>query len=183
MSAPVFEARHPGIGRLAGFALLLAAVSWGLGAFAAWPWAASDPGGALVRVAIKHVAAFEHRAVARSKADLETLPRHMRPQSPERSRTGRRVESLLTLAVDGQPLLRRSYAPSGLRRDGPTFAYEEVPVLPGRHRLQVTLADGKAAGDSERPGRFSLERDVEIGPGQALLVEFSEDAGLTLRSP
>ncbi len=181
MSAPVFESRRPPLARLAGFALLLVAVSWGLGAFAAFPWAASDPQGALLRVAIKHVAAFEHEARSRSKEEIEKLPLHMRPQSAERSRTGRRVESLLTLSVDGARLLRKSYSPGGLRGDGPTFAYEEVPLGPGQHRLQIVLADGQTDRAGERPRSFTLDREVEVGPGQALLVEFSEDAGLTLR--
>lgn len=181
MTGPVFEPRRPPLPRLAGFALLLTAVSWGLGAFAAFPWVASDSGSALVRVALKHVASFEHEAVARSKEEIEKLPRHMRPQSPERSRTGRRVQSLLTLSVDGQPQLRKSYSPGGLRGNGPTFAYEEIPVAPGRRRIQVTLADGHGDRDQGRPRRFTLEQDVVIKPGQALLIEFSEDAGLTLR--
>lgn len=181
MSAPVLEPRRPPIGRLVGFALLLAAVSWGLGAFAAFPWAASDPQGALLRVALKHVASFEHEAAARTTEELEKLPRHMRPQNPERQRTGRRVPSLLTVAVDGRTTLQKSYAPGGLRGDGPTFAYEEVPLSPGGHRLQVSLADGHADRDRDRPRRFTLEQEVEVKPGQALLVEFTEDAGLTVR--
>jgi len=73
MTGPVFEPRRPPLARLAGFALLLTAVSWGLGAFAAFPWAASDPRSALVRVALKHVDSFEHEAAARSKEEIEKL--------------------------------------------------------------------------------------------------------------
>ncbi|MBI2528328.1 MAG: hypothetical protein HYV93_20400 [Candidatus Rokubacteria bacterium] len=91
------------------------------------------------------------------------------------------LRAFLRSSVDGQPRLRKSYSPGGLRGDGPTFAYEEVPVAPGGRRLQVTLADGHADRDQDRPRRFTLEKDVEIKPGQALLIEFSEDAGLTLR--
>lgn len=43
MSAPVIEPRVPSIRRLIGFAVLLTVVSWGLGAFGAFPWTASDP--------------------------------------------------------------------------------------------------------------------------------------------
>ena len=48
MTPPMIEERRPRRGRLVGFALLLSAVSWGLGAFAAYPWAASDPGAAMI---------------------------------------------------------------------------------------------------------------------------------------
>ena len=181
MSMPVFESRRPPIARLVGFSALLIAVSWGLGAFAAFPWTASDPQSAVVRVALKHVASFEHEVAEKPKEELDKLPRHMRPQSQERSRTGRRVQSVLTVTVDGQSILRKSFAPGGLRGDGPTFAYEEVPVTPGRHRLQVTLVDGHADRDALTPRRWTLEEDLDVRPGQAPLIEFSEDAGLRLR--
>jgi hypothetical protein len=186
VTAPVFESRRPSIGRVVGFALLLAVVSWGLGAFAAAPWRASDPGEAMIRVAFKHVAAFEHASPARSREDIEKLPRHMRPTTPERAQTGRRVDTALRLELDGRVMLERRYSPGGLRRDGPTFAYEELTVRPGRYLLRVILAD--ETGEAGRPGdpaaarRWQLEQEVVIGRGQALLVEFSEDTGLIRRA-
>ena len=48
MTPPVVEDRRPRVGRLAGFVLLLSGVSWGLGAFAAFPWAASEGGPAAI---------------------------------------------------------------------------------------------------------------------------------------
>jgi hypothetical protein len=166
-----------------GFALLLSVVSWGLGAFAAYPWAASEPGAAVIRVAFKHVAAFEHEGPVRSKEEIEKLPRHMRPTSPERSRTGKRVDTVLRVELDGRVLLERRYSPGGLRHDGPTFAYEELAVRPGRYRLRVTLADetSELAGATP-PRRWQLEQEVVIARGQAPLVEFSEDAGLIRRT-
>ena len=183
MTAPTVEDRRPRPGRLAGFALLLGAVSWGLGALAAYPWAASDPGAAMIRVAFKHVAAFEHAGPARSAEEIAKLPRHMRPTSPERAQTGRRVDTVLRVELDGRVLLERRYSPGGLRGDGPTFAYEELAVRPGRYRLGVTLADGAAGGAAgAAPRRWQLDEEVVIGPGQALLVEFSEDTGLIRRA-
>lgn len=182
MSAPMLEDRRPPAGRLVGFAVLLTVVSWGLGALAAAPWPASAPDTAVVRVAFKHVAAFEHAEVARSRAEIEKLPRHMRPTSPERAQTGKRVDTLLRVEVDGQTLLARRYAPGGLRGDGPTFAYEELPVRPGRHVLEVTLADATAdRGESGTGGRWHLREEVDIGRGEAPLVELVEDRGLTMR--
>lgn len=180
MSAPGLESRRPGAGRLAGFALLLSAVSWALGAFAAWPWTASEPDAAVIRVAFKHVAAFEAAAAGTlSPEDLAKLPRHMRPSAPERGRTGRRVDTLLTVDLDGRRLVERQYRPGGLRRDGPTYGYEELPARPGRHLLEVALADRQAASVGAR--RWRLRQDIALRPGQALLVEFSEEAGLTVR--
>jgi len=181
MTPPMIEERRPRRGRLVGFALLLSAVSWGLGAFAAYPWAASDPGAAMIRVAFKHVAAFEHEGLARSKEEIEKLPRHMRPQSPERARTGRRVDTLLRVELDGRVLLARPYSPGGLRHDGPTFAYEELAVRPGPHRLRVTLADELPEQPGTPPRRWQLDEPVVVGPGQSLLIEYTEDTGLVRR--
>jgi hypothetical protein len=183
VSAPILESRRPSSGRLIGFVLLLAAVSWGLGAFAAWPWTGSDPRSAMIRVAFKHVAAFEHEAAAApSKEEIEKLPRHMRPQSPERSRTGRRVETVLSVALDGRLALEKHYSPGGFRHDGPTFGYEEIPVPPGRHRLEAVLADKRSEQVEDKVRRrWEIAQELEIGAGQALLLEFSEDSGLRLR--
>jgi hypothetical protein len=182
MTAPLLEDRRPSVPRLIGFVLLLSAVSWGLGAFAAWPWTASDAGSAVIRVAFKHVAAFQREGPARSKEEIEKLPRHMRPTSPERARTGRRVDTVLRVELDGRPLLAKRYSPGGLRGDGPTFAYEELPVRPGRYVLAVTLADETGARTGgEPPPRWRLEQEVEIVPEQALLVELSEEAGFVVR--
>jgi hypothetical protein len=189
MTAPMVEDRRPRPARLLGFALLLSAVAWGLGAFAAYPWAASDPDAAMIRIAFKHVAAFEHEAQARAKEEIEKLPRHMRPSSPDRARTGRRVDTLLRVELDGRALLARRYSPGGLRHDGPTFAYEELAVRPGRHRLRVTLADSAGGQHVEPVGdqagaparRWELDEEVVVAHGQALLVEYSEDTGLVRR--
>jgi hypothetical protein len=182
MSAPVLESRRPSLGRLAGFALLLAGVSLGLCVFSAFPWTGSDPGAAVVRIAFKHVAAFEEATALRSQEEIDKLPRHMRPTSQERARTGRRVETHLTVAVDGRAVLDRHYRPGGLRHDGPTFGYEELAVPPGRRLVEVTLADRQTEGAPAGSGRrWRLEDEVDIAPGQALLVEFSEDTGLSVR--
>ncbi|MBI3031555.1 MAG: hypothetical protein HYY64_18800 [Candidatus Rokubacteria bacterium] len=177
----VVESRRPSWGRLIGFLVLLAGVSWALGAFAAFPLPLSAPDRAVLTIAFKHVAAFEGEGRERSKEELEKLPRHMRPVN-ERSRTGRRVDTVLRVELDGRRLLEKTYRPGGFRHDGPTFAYEQIPVPPGGHRLVATLRD--AAGEKEereRGRRWRLDQEVEIRPRQVLLMELSEEGGLTLR--
>ena len=175
---PIVESRRPSWGRLAGCLALLVVVSWGLGAFAAFPLMLSGEEEAVLVIAFKHVAAFEREDRGRSSEEMEKLPRHMRPQNPERSRTGKRVDTLLQVELDGRRLIEKTFRPSGLRHDGPTFAYEELAVSPGRHRLVVSLAD--AGGPEKGSRRWRFEKEVEIRPSQVLLVEFSEEAGLTL---
>ena len=85
------------------------------------------------------------------------------------------------MELDGRVLLARHYSPGGLRHDGPTFAYEELAVRPGRYQLRVTLADEIA----DRPGapsrRWQLDEEVVVAGGQTMLVEYSEDRGLIRR--
>jgi hypothetical protein len=185
MTAPIVEPRRPTLARLVMFTALLTGVAWGLGAFSAYPWAASPPDAALLRVAFKHVAPFAQAAGTLSREDWEKLPRHMRPPSLERARTRTRQDTVLRVAVDGRPVLEQTYRPSGLRHDGPTFGYEELPLSLGRHRLEVSLADTGEADVREdaadRPGRWSLRQEVEVRPGRAFLVELSGDTGLTVR--
>ncbi len=178
---PTFEDRRPTPWRLAGFALLLAAVSWGLGAFAAFPWVASDPAAAVLRVAFEHVAGFEQEGHRLSKEELEKLPRHMRPLNQERARTGKRVDTELTVKLDGLRILGKTYSPGGFRHDGPTFGYEEIPVTPGLHALEARLTDAHGAHDHDDATReHRIAQGLDVLPGQAVLVEFSEAGGFRI---
>ncbi|MBI2467047.1 MAG: hypothetical protein HYV62_04405 [Candidatus Rokubacteria bacterium] len=90
---------------------------------------------------------------------------------------------MLRIALDGRRVLEKTYRPGGLRHDGPTFAYEELPLAAGRHRLAATLWEARAdAGGRDEPEarRWRLEREVEVRPNQVLLVEFSEETGFVL---
>ncbi len=178
---PILEDRRPPVGRLVGFVLFLAAVALGLAAFSAYPWVASAPGAAVLKVAFKHVAAFEEKGGKAPREELAKLPRHMQPQETERARTGRRRDTVLRVDLDGRRLLDRAYRPGGLRHDGPTFAYEEVAVPQGRHLLEAVISDaGDDAEDVERR-RWALRQEVNVRPGHVLLIELAEDVGLTVR--
>lgn len=165
--------RRPGPGRIAGFAILLAAVSWSLGAFAAWPWTASAPDAAVLRVSMRHVSAFASPGTRLSDAEIAKLPPHMRPRDPARPVTGRRADVTLAIGVDGAPLFTQTYRPTGFRGDGPVYAYEELSVAPGRHAVRVTVTD-QGAGGPARERVFA--RDIDFAPGQAPLVEFAGEA-------
>jgi hypothetical protein len=165
----MLEERRPSPARLAGFTALLLGVAWGLGAFAALPWQASPPDAALVKVAIKRVAAFEAAGRPLSADELAALPRHMRPASGMSAPSGRRRDTRLAVALDGRSVLDRTYRPGGWRHDGPTHAYAEQPVPPGRHVVEATLDE------------WHLRQELEIAPGRVVRLEFSEELGLTLR--
>jgi hypothetical protein len=171
----MIPSRRPTLARTLGFVVLLGAVSWALGAFAAWPWTASAPDAAVVRVSLKHVSGFSETRRPRTHEEeeaLEKLPRHMRPIDPSRPTTARRAESTLTVSIDGRPVLARTYRPTGLRHDGPVYGYEEVSVAPGAHEVTVTLTD-RAPG--ARP--LTLRRALRLTPGAAPLLEYGDAAG------
>lgn len=179
---PVLEDRRPGPGRLAGFILLFLAVASGLAAFSAFPWAATPPGVALLKVAFKRVSAPAVAGAALSREELEKLPRHMRPQGGQSGTSGARRDTIVRVTLDGRPILERTYRPSGLRHDGPTFVYEELSVPLGRHVLEAALVEvGEPPGDGDATHRRRLTADVEVRARQVLLLELSPERTLTLR--
>jgi hypothetical protein len=182
MTAPLLPPARPSTIRLVGFAVLLTAVSLALAVFSAFPWMASPRDRAIVRVAFKHVASFEAEGGRElSREELEKLPKHMRPQSAERARTGTRRDTLVRVTLGDRVLLAKTYRPSGLRHDGPTFGYEEVAVPTGRHRLEATLADAGWRADEKGRGHWQAARELDIRPGEAILIEFGEETGLAIR--
>lgn len=67
----VVPARRPGAGRIVGFVVLLAAIAWGLGALAAWPWRASALAGRhVVTVALADVGTVSHTWTASRALDI-----------------------------------------------------------------------------------------------------------------
>ena len=167
--------RRPNVGRIAGFAALLIAVSWALGTFSAWPWAATAPDAALLRVSLRHVSRFSEAARHRTHEEeeaIEKLPRHMRPLDPSRPTTGRRADATLSVVIDGRTALSRTYRPTGLRHDGPIYGYEEVVVTPGRHVVSVTLED-RAGGARE----LTFTRAIDLSAGHAPLIEYTDGTG------
>jgi hypothetical protein len=176
VTAPILEERRPSPARLAGFVALLLGVAWGLGAFAAFPWQASPPDAALLKVAIKRVADFEEAARPLSAEELAALPRHMRPVSGASVPTGRRRDTRLSVVLDGRPVLDRTYRPGGWRHDGPTLAYAELPLSPGRHRLEAILRDAGEAGAAAR-----LDAELDVQPWHVLRLELSPDGAITVR--
>ena len=168
----IVASRRPRPSRIAGFAALLAAVSWSLGTFSAWPWMATAPDEAVLRISLRHVTGFSGAVQLRTAEEIAKLPPHMRPKDATLPTTGRRADATLTVAIDGTRVLGRLFRPTGLRHDGPIYAYEELPVAPGRHAVTVTLAE---AGPGARA--WSWSQEIEVKAGSAPLLEYSADSG------
>lgn len=178
----MLEDRRPRPGRLAGFVVLFMAVAAGLAIFSSFPWAATPPGAAMLKVAFKHVSTSAEMGAVLSREELEKLPRHMRPQGGQSGASGTRRDTTLRVTLDGRPILGRTYRPGGLRHDGPTFVYEELLLPLGRHVLEAALVEvGEPPGDGGTTHRRRLTADVEVRARQVLLLELSPERTLTLR--
>lgn len=187
MNGPVVEDGRPPLGKILGFVAFFLAISWGLSSLAGFPWMASDPGSAMLKVSFKYTPPFKVEQAGLTEAEIRKLPVHMRPTNPARAVTGERKDTVLELELDGRPLLKRVYRPVGLRRDGPSYAYEEIPLPPGTHTLRARLGDREPSapvkGQEEGGDRrgWSIQKKATVAPGQVLLLEFQEEAGFTLR--
>ena len=111
----------------------------------------------------------ERRHPQRTPEELAKLPPNMRAKMvcPRE-----RADVVVELELDGSLLYRIVAAPSGLGHDGAATVYRRHVVRAGPHRLRVRLADDVG-------GKFahSAERDVELGAGRVLLIDFNAAAG------
>lgn len=124
---------------------------------------------ALVRLSFSHAAQRREPCRTRTPEELAKLPPNMRA---ERVCPRERADVIVELEMDGQLLYRIVVAPSGLGRDGAATVYRRHVVAAGPHRFRARLAD-----DVRGEFSYSAERDVEIGAGRVLLIDFNAAAG------
>ena len=77
------------------------------------------------------------------------------------------------LFIDGQKVLDRSYAPTGIKKDMASYVYDEVFVKPGSHRVRVLLYD---AGGREKAS-YVLDAAFIVKPADVKAVWFDQKAG------
>ena len=83
-----------------------------------------------------------------TEEETEGKLKHMRKTNSPYSRmrmdcARKRLPSYVELDLDDRNVLSKLYHPTGLRDDGSTFAYEEIPVAPGAHEVRVRMRDTK----------------------------------------
>ena len=127
------------------------------------------PDEALLRLSFSHAAQRKEACRKRSPEELAKLPPNMRaPLECPRERANVTVE----LELDGKPLYRIVAPPSGLSKDGASTVYRRIVVGAGRHQLRLRLSDS-VQGDFT----YTVERDVDLEAGRALLVDFNAGQG------
>lgn len=124
------------------------------------------------------VVSFKHPGVAGencrkvSEEEKAAMPVHMRrDEICERGR----AQVRLKVAVDGAQVLEKSYAPRGLSSDGNSMGIETLPLAPGKHRVEVWLAD---TSDTTR-WEYNDARTVELITGRTQVVLFDKMSGFT----
>lgn len=81
-----------------------------------------------------------------------------------------RFPALVEVYVDGKRLLRKTYKPRGLRRDGAVYVYERFNLKAGRHRILVKMrTTGRKEGYD-----YVFEREIDIKPAHVVVIDFDE---------
>lgn len=79
---------------------------------------------------------------------------------------------VIELFIDGEKVLDKAYAPTGLKKDMASYIYGEFPVPAGEHSLRVLLYD---TGTKETPA-YALDEKAAFKPREVKVVWFSGKA-------
>ena len=162
-------APSPVLAGLASVALAFA-VAAAVGVVSDLGYAAPRPDGAELVVTFKHPGRTSDDCRELTPEELAALPVHMRQQ---KVCARRRSPVRLRVSLDGQPLLARSYPPSGVWGDGNSVAVERLDLPPGEHRVLVEIGDGP---DPEE-WSWTEERTLEFEEHGRRVATFDRLAG------
>jgi hypothetical protein len=150
------------------------------------PYAHEAAAGAELRLAWRARSARVEACRRRTPDELARLPVHMRQELVcERGVAPYR----LRVEVDDATLVDRPVAAAGARADRPLYVFEELPLAPGTHRVNVAFIregdteeemeeDESEEADARRtaPATLTLDTVVVLAAGRAALITYDEDA-------
>jgi len=137
-----------------------------IGWLSVWPrFKLIDEGQAMISVSFSHAGQRVGECRKLSQEELNKLPPNMR-KLDDCPRGRLPVKVLLT--SDGQSLYEATLQPSGLWNDGESSAYRRLPVQAGPQKLFIGMTDS----DRESGFDYTLEKEVDLAPGQHLVVNF-----------
>lgn len=120
---------------------------------------------AVIKLSFSHYGELVSECRKRTPEELAELPPNMR--SPLEC-TRERSPVVVQLQLDEQTLYDAVLRPTGLSRDGASYAYERFIVPSGQYMLYARLRDdGRAEGFNYR-----AQRAVELHAAEVLVVEF-----------
>ena len=134
-----------------------------------------NKGMSLIKFTFKY--SGKHRTEQRELTERETkdILMHMRRTNSPFSRirmVGKRerLPIYVELELDNKNILSKTYYPAGLRKDIPTFAYEEFPVPPGVHHVKVRMRDSKGTNQFD----YFIEKVIEVLPERTFVLDASD---------
>jgi quinol-cytochrome oxidoreductase complex cytochrome b subunit/coenzyme F420-reducing hydrogenase delta subunit/Pyruvate/2-oxoacid:ferredoxin oxidoreductase delta subunit len=126
---------------------------------------------ALIKFAFKYSGRHKSEQRELTEKETENMLRHMRRTNspfPKMRMVGKRerLPVYIELEIDNRMILSKTYYPAGLKNDGPTFAYEEIPVLPGAHHIKIRMRDSKRESGFD----YIFEKEIEAQAGKVIVV-------------
>ncbi len=132
----------------------------------------------LIKFTFKHSSQHTEEQRELTKGDTENKLKHMRKTNSAfakiRKEGGRgRLPVYVEVELDNKNILSNTYYPTGLKHDGPTFAYEEIAVSPGAHDIKVRMRDSKDEGHFD----YIYQDKIELKAGKITVIDFDEEKG------
>jgi coenzyme F420-reducing hydrogenase delta subunit/quinol-cytochrome oxidoreductase complex cytochrome b subunit len=81
----------------------------------------------------------------------------------------KRVPVIVELDIDGLNVLSKAYDPQGIRKDGPSFAYEKIKIPSGTHSITIRIRDSRA----ER-FNYNFDQTLEFKAGRIVVIDFED---------
>lgn len=131
----------------------------------------------LIKFTFKHASKHEEEQRELTAEEVGKKLKHMRRSNSPFAKVRRvgkreRLPVYVEVELDDKRILSETYYPTGLRNDGPTFAYEEIPVSPGVHYIKVRMGDSKGNNSSFD---YTHEDKIDLKPGKITIINFKEE--------
>lgn len=163
-------------------ALLTAALALPLAALARAPYTPAVAGDAVLRFSWRLSAPAQERCRARTAAELEALPLHMR--TPEICERVVARYTLVTATGDARPDTV-ALEGGGVKGDRPLFVLQERVLPAGPRRVRVELwregVGGAGGAPAGRARVAALDTVIDMAPGRVRLVTLEGAGGLLVR--
>lgn len=121
----------------------------------------------MLRFSFKHGGRHLKEAAMPTEEELKKLLPHMRAVLPK---AGPRYPVYAEVEVDGKRLVANSYRPSGLKKEGASYAYEKIIVAPGLHKVRIRMSD---TGSPEKID-YTYEQEIEFKAGRQICIDFND---------
>lgn len=152
--------------------LVTAAMTVSLGWLARTPWQPPGSEDALLRLSWRLRPPVSETCRARTQAELDALPVHMRTLQVCVNETGAyRLIVQLDTSVSDTTRVRRG----GAKGDRPLYVFCEVPIPPGRHHVRIRFEPEKSMSADRSFPPLSLDTVLHMQAGVVALVTLDPD--------